>query len=420
MTIEKNITIVFKADASVWENFLKIEKDNDANVNEEGEIKTTFLPGSKAYAKVYGDDYTVESSAGTVKKEKTNKSETKEETFNFIDQKEKTLSYIPDGSLTCNWIGDDCGDITLDGRTITLENESIGVLECEYTTKYDQWSVSWNGEGTVLVVAILEIEDEDKDDLTASVTFEFAEEDEDLDTKLELELDSEENDEKTSFDLSDTVHLRCFHVNPAPRVYSSSSGNITVGRREISVDIEDETIDFENEDSGTLAYLPIGSITYDWIGDDHGNPSLDGRTITLSSKVLGVLKCSYKTKADKLTLSGVSELGKILTMVTQTIDETEYTDSCPVTFSSSDPDDPEPVSYDLNIKDFCDDSNIEGVEVIWDGVSIGSTNSLGVISLGLQVPGSTHSLKMVKTGYIPSNEDKLNNNSVTIPPRIVT
>ena len=58
---------------------------------------------------------------------------------------------------------------------------------------------------------------------------------------------------------------------------------------------------------------------------------------------------------------------------------------------------------------------VPGVTVFLDDVDIGETDANGVISLGGLVPGSTHSIRMTKDGYIPSNEDQLSNDSFVVP-----
>lgn len=90
--------------------------------------------------------------------------------------------------------------------------------------------------------------------------------------------------------------------------------------------------------------------------------------------------------------------------------------SITVTFINPDTEEelsPEP--YELQVKSFCTDETVAGVTVYMDGTEMGQTDADGVISLGALLPGSTHTLKMVKDGYISSDQDKLNNDSFTVP-----
>ena len=431
MPIEKSLTVTFKAEDEAKTTYLRMDSDTDRNVDEDGNALTTFLPGSKAYVRVYGEGYTIDSSAGFISSEGFGTREITE-TVKFHNSKTATLSYLPSGSVTYSWTGNNCGTPTRNGMTLSLSSECIGVLECIYDIAFDRYAVYFAEEGAVTVVANLEIEG--LDDLNAYVDFTFADAATTLETDLSLILDNDKNDDETTFGVGDWVYLLCFHANDAERTYISSNGSVSRVAQDAAVDIEDEVVNFQNTSTGILAYLPIHSVSYVWSGISFGEypnnvfPIFDGRTITLKEKALGTLTCTYKTKADRVRLSAVNILGSTFVLVTQTIESeetgengetgefTEYSSVCEVIFEDVTGTD-EPIPYDLNIKDFCSSSDIEGVEVIWDGVNIGVTDSSGVIYLGLQAPRSTHTLKMVKTGYIPSDEDNLNNDSVTIPPR---
>lgn len=75
----------------------------------------------------------------------------------------------------------------------------------------------------------------------------------------------------------------------------------------------------------------------------------------------------------------------------------------------------DPVPYELEATDYCSDADVEGVAVTMDGDYMGLTNGDGIISLGDLVPGTTHTLKLTKTGYQDSDLDNLNNDSFTVP-----
>ena len=418
MTLNETQQIVFIKEPVAEDDYLLIEKDDEANVDEDGNIKTSFLPGSKAYARVFGNNYTVASSAGTVHKEKTNSKTSVVDTLKFSNTKTATLSHLPDGSVSCEWIGDNCGRVTITGLTVTISKECLGILTCEYSTEYDQWSVSWGEEGAVIVLASREVEN--SDDLTASVEFEFADPEADLDISLSLVLDSEENNDKSTFDFGETAYFLCYHTNDTARSYTCSDGSINREASNLSVDVKDEEVSFQNSKTAKLKYLPIASVTRSWIGKGGGSPIFNGRTITFVEEALGILICSYETAADRVGLSNVNTAGTILVSVTQTVDSKDYSDTSQAVFEDSGDEDTakEPVPYDLNVKDYCEDTNVVGVEIILDGVSLGNTDSSGSKYLGLLVPGSTHSLKMVKTGYIDSDVDKLANDAFTIPKNI--
>jgi hypothetical protein len=71
--------------------------------------------------------------------------------------------------------------------------------------------------------------------------------------------------------------------------------------------------------------------------------------------------------------------------------------------------------YELFVKDYCSDEAIPDATVFLDGAEIGSTNSQGIINLGDLVRGTTHSIKVSKSGYIASDEDALRNDEFTVP-----
>lgn len=381
--------------------YLILELDSDAN-----EDRTSFLPGEKAYLRVYGQGYAMNSSAGILTQEASGRSRSIEETLYFVNEKTATLSHLPSGAVTYEWTGASCGTPTFLNQVVTLEADCLSVLECEYNAQYDQWSISWDEEGVIIVTAIL-------GDITRDIQITFAEPTPEVKTSLSLVLDSEKNDDKTEFDSGETVYLLCYAENSEPYLVTSSAGSTRIVTTDITVDVEDEIVAFANSDSGSLAYPPLlaRSMSYEWIGDNGGVPIFEGSNITLPEAITGILQCTYKTLVDRISLVWVGE-GTVLVAVIQTIDEEQYTASQQVVYTELDL---TPVPYDLEIKDFCDDEIVEGVEVLLDGVSIGTTNASGIIYLGELVPGSTHDLKMIKTGFLDSDLDKLNNDSFTVP-----
>lgn len=388
------------------ETYLIVQLDATANEN-----KTEFFTGSKAYIQVFGSNYTMETSLGLLTREEVGKSYSVEETLSFTNDKEKTLTYFPASIVTLSWSGVGSPVTTISGKIVTFATNQLGILTCTYTTKYDQWSLSHDEEATAIVIGTrnstertLEVTFSEEGHITPTVK-----------TGLQLVLDSERNDNETQFEPGGFAYLLCYHENSAAYVVKSSAGNITLVTPRVSGPVEDELVKFINTTTATLDYPPIvGSMSYEWVGPSQGTPSFDGQTITMQEKTIGVLKCNYRTPADRIRL-WYNIAGTVIAVVIQTINGTEYTASVDVVYATAVP--TEPVPYELNVKDYCSDGNVEGVEVFLDGTSLGTTNSSGVIYLGLLAPGSTHTLKMIKTGYIDSNLDKLLNDSFTVPVR---
>lgn len=404
MTITKTITVTFIEIEVDPEDYLILDLDSEANEDE-----TTFLPGSKAYTRVFGSSYSMESSVGTVTSEISDKPLTiTDEPFTFTDEKEKTLAYLPVGNVTCTWTGAGSPSTTIVGRKIVFPSNETGVLLCSYTTKYDQWSVSYGQEGVAVITAT-------RGEIKQFLPVTFLSAVPIIKIGLQFILDTETNEEKTSFEPGEFAHLLCYHENPAPYVVRSSAGNTTVVATGISSPVEDELIRFINTTTATLDYPPIpGSMSYEWVGPSPGTPTFNGQTVTMSEKTIGVLKCNYRTPADRIRLQ-YNVAGTVIAVVIQTINTTEYTASADVVYAEAVS--VEPVAYELDVRDYCSDSNVAGVEVFLDGTSIGFTDINGIIYLGELMPGSTHTLKMVKVGYIDSDLDKLLNDSFTVPAR---
>ena len=67
----------------------------------------------------------------------------------------------------------------------------------------------------------------------------------------------------------------------------------------------------------------------------------------------------------------------------------------------------------INVQDYSDDSDLEDVTVYIDGVSQGTTDSDGNITINDIAVGG-HTLKMTKTGYYDSDADTLYNDFIMV------
>ena len=152
--------------------------------------------------------------------------------------------------------------------------------------------------------------------------------------------------------------------------------------------------------------MPSGAVETFWVGRSGGTISIDGQTITVPEKIVGVLKCKYTTFYDNFKL--VSDTAGTINVCGTYSEKT----ACR-TVTVTDPTDP--VDYELEVRDYCSEAIISGATIYFDGVDIGNTDTNGVINLGKLLPGSSHSLKITKTGYIDSDKDKLNNAIIEVP-----
>lgn len=229
---------------------------------------------------------------------------------------------------------------------------------------------------------------------------------------LSLSLDTVANKDKTTFVIGDKVYLKFLSSVDEPYTIEVNMGTAKTEATNIHYPIEDDEITFANTNSGSLGYVPIGEVDYEWIGKSAGTPVFNGREILLDEDSVAVLNCSYKTKGNRLSVTN-SEVGTVLVVVIQG----ENQASLSITFEDDEDDEEEkePVAYELDVKNYCSDASLSGVTVYLDEIDIGQTNINGIIALGALIPGSAHTLKMMKAGYIDSDKDKLNNDSFTVP-----
>lgn len=226
---------------------------------------------------------------------------------------------------------------------------------------------------------------------------------------LSLSLDTVANEDETTFVIGNKVYLKFLSSVDEPYTIEVNMGTAKTEATNIHYPIEDDEITFANTNSGSLGYVPVGEVDYEWIGKSAGTPVFNGREILLDEDSIAILKCNYKTKGDRLSVVS-SEAGTVLVVVIQG----ENQASLSITFEDEEEEE-EPVAYELDVKNYCSDASLSGVTVYLDEVDIGQTNINGIIALGALIPGSTHTLKMMKAGYIDSDKDKLNNDSFTVP-----
>lgn len=81
-----------------------------------------------------------------------------------------------------------------------------------------------------------------------------------------------------------------------------------------------------------------------------------------------------------------------------------------------DPDpEPEVIDYDIIIRDHYSKVSIAGASVTLDGVSQGTTDVDGVLTLSSVTRGQTYDIFITKSGYADSDDDLIANDSITIP-----
>lgn len=240
---------------------------------------------------------------------------------------------------------------------------------------------------------------------------------------LSLELDSEYNasvygQTKSAFAPGETAYLR---LTPGGGAYTMASSAGTVGRAASNVPypVEDD-LTFANETAASLSDDPLNTVAWEWLGRSGGTPLFDGRNVSVASPVTAVLHCEYNAKGDRLrlTVTSADMAGRDELPVVVSVVQGNQTASVTVTFSLTDEDgggDTDPVPVDIEVKSYCDDSVIAGATVYINGVSVGTTNTSGMVYAGYLTPGVEYNLRVEKDGFISSDTDVLSNDRFIIP-----
>ena len=253
---------------------------------------------------------------------------------------------------------------------------------------------------------------------SVSITFcrepEEEEEEAEIQRAISLDFDTDKNAGKTTFNPGDIAYLRLFLQSSDPYTAEVNMGEAKTSATNIHFSIDDEEVRFANIEFGYLRYRPCNDVSYRWIGKDAGTPLFNGKKITLTQSFVAILNCDYKTEGDRLAVNS-DKVGSVLVVVIQGEEQASLVVPFVDEDGDGDGEEPTPVPYELEVKDYCTDAVLAGVTVYFDGVDIGQTDVNGVIVLGALVPGDFHELKMAKAGYMNSEDDRLNNDSFTVP-----
>lgn len=234
----------------------------------------------------------------------------------------------------------------------------------------------------------------------------------------ELSLDSEKNllvygQDKNTFKSGEAAYLK-LHCSDPGYMLHCSAGSINKNAVGIAYPYS-EDLDFRLSQSESLGHVPSGIVVHQWIGKDGGVPLFAGEKVSIPEPRTVVLNCEYKALGDRLKLvvthmdMDAHESMDVLVVVSvngKSVASTNVTYESGTVF---------PVPVELVVSDFCSDVEIQGVEVFLDGFSVGHTNLDGKISLGMLIPGSQHTLKMIKAGFVDSDLDVLLNDTFTVP-----
>lgn len=230
-----------------------------------------------------------------------------------------------------------------------------------------------------------------------------------VDDFILLELDDVKNAGRTTFNVGEKVYLRFLTPSSDAYVIKVSAGTAQTESTNIHYPITDDEKQFPNVDSGYLSYIPCTAVDYEWIGHSAGVPYFNGRRITLKQISVAVLNNNYSVRGNRLSVVS-NVVGTVLIVVIQGDNQASLAITIEDEEAVGDP-----VAYELEARDYCTDDVLVGATIYFDNVDIGQTDENGIIALGALIPGSTHSLRMEKAGYINSENDRLNNDSFVVP-----
>jgi len=259
-----------------------------------------------------------------------------------------------------------------------------------------------------------------------STTVTFASATSSIGTSIALELDEEYNVDANGDVITEFPLLRgeAFVLVFCDTTYQMHTNGDSVRRINSRVPVEvEEQLTFDRTNEKALSRLPIGNVSYEWVGVEPSNPRVtfsEKRAITPSQTTIGVLKCTYKALADRWSLKysrNANPNDAIIeedTIIVVGLIDADTKASLNVTFKEDESAGSGATSWVLSVKDFCSDSEIEYVSVWVDGVFVGTTDANGLLPLGVLASG-THTLQMTKTDYVDSDLDTLNNDTFEIP-----
>ncbi len=220
---------------------------------------------------------------------------------------------------------------------------------------------------------------------------------------LSIVLDEVFNAGQTRFAVNADIYLLILHSDS----YETSRSGGVLSRVGTNVGHEvTQVITFAYSDKGSLSHVPSSIVSHRWLGSSAGAVSFDGREVSLSGEGTGMLEVVYRVTADRWRLVS-STPGDVLVSAYQAKGDVRA--ALTVNIGGGGLSGP----IVINVKDFCDDSDIAGAAVYVDGAYKGQTDASGRVNVGMLAAG-THTVSVTAAGYIASANDHLRNDSFTI------
>jgi hypothetical protein len=222
---------------------------------------------------------------------------------------------------------------------------------------------------------------------------------------LNLELNSEDNEGKSEFAPNgiDEAIIRLYKTSSAQVYFRRTYGTWRQVTTRVPIEVE-EDVEFDWSKEEQLYYLPDGAVTWEWLGTPVGrDPVFDGTFIRTSAEVLGILRCTYTTLVDQYGLKSDEEI-PIMVFAYQGV----LRDFLTVNFAG---DGEDRKQYEVRVLDYCTGDPVPGATVYVNGVSYGQTANDGRVQVGTYTTGSENTLRIVKSGYLDSDNDSIRNDS---------
>ncbi|MBV6340171.1 hypothetical protein [Candidatus Magnetobacterium casense] len=224
-----------------------------------------------------------------------------------------------------------------------------------------------------------------------------------------FELDSVRNNGKSSFiPVKDTAYLKLFPGGQQPHFWFNMGTAFIVSNGQ---EAKTEDITFIDSDSSNLQGIPVGLVSWNWIGSTKGTASVTfvKGEVKLSGKVTGILHVSYKTDYDVVQVT-CQVKGSVLLTATKG----ERKGNTTVDFNAV----VKQEEVYLIVKYACtgevQPDTVVMVDTGMGGGFVGTTDHEGKVYLG-KLNSGRHTLKMTKPGFMDSDKDTIANDWFDVP-----
>lgn len=222
---------------------------------------------------------------------------------------------------------------------------------------------------------------------------------------LTIEIDPDRNGGKFSFAPGDTVNLDVITSADIVLTFASQGSLFFSGSTERP---EEEYIPVFQEGSKNLRYPPL-NFSYQWLGPDAGNVTVDGTTLNFASEeTIGLLKVNYDIALLWYELRDVAQIEQIMVAM---LNEDGRDDTLLISFQAEEEEDNE---VSIIVRDYSTGNPVAGVDVNVDGEFKGTTDADGRVYIGKQAQGTYALLLEPPSPYLQSDEDGLANDEYTI------